>query len=502
MAAPFPETYSDTGVDPEVATTVFGADGIYLQCRMPKPSLQQFDFLNQAPTLAAVSLARSTYDFYVNKQVTITTPFSTLFPVPTFKLFAPLALASSATVGTMTTRINLLPKLIADPYTALGISQPSIDYAAYSVVPDQLRYNINKGAGRQLLGSLLGKAHIYPESVDLTGYSPVIYSQGVLPNSFAHSLAQIVNINRTTTQIVANQVPSLDAALSVTTAMLPSRMHMSYTANRMGAQVQQLFTLDPAWQNVAYAGSSDVGPPLSWVPIFGFKQIGAVMESAYAHPGSINDDPLIAPPAKPGPKGKSKLYQQHALPLDAHIGPATPTVTKDMGNLQWRNLSDLSLGVGDLATGGGTTSSRMIPAKKLHKLIKSHLASSIPLTLHTNVYNSFAAQMNVDPNNPLVPLPLSGETPIGSHHFTIAGYTQNDHYILMNSFGPNVGAGGLFTMHKDYITGEQNNGAGTGVYMVSSPCWVSDAALKKCPPPPGLGGIGCGLTSKFRSLGS
>lgn len=381
------------------------------------------------------------------------------------------------------TKVNLLQPIVDNQFDIFqdeGEEEQVRLLVQTQFVPDQLAYNLRDTVGQTFLNAVLG-GNTDPDNVDLTGLTPISYHQGNLPNSHAHALSQIVNISRSQTSLLNGQAGNLDDALSITTYQLPSRMHLTYNTNRLNRQ----FYLVP--QERAASGDYIISAlNFGFLPAYTLANLGVTTEPPVNEdlPASAANQllggafayPRIAMSRVSGPGETDQieladLWQKNATSFDGFVNSAPP-LTPDMTSLQWRNLADPSL---------QTDANAKVGSNRLHQRIKRHLSKGIPLALHVNVYDNWRTQMIADPTNPVVPLPEANASPIGSHFFTIAGFTRDGNYILINSMGPKVGDQGNFIMCKDYVATEQDCGAGTGVYAMTSPCWSTgqfvDAAL-------------------------
>lgn len=390
----------------------------------------------------------------------------------------------------VSTKVNLLPPIIEDPYekyTELGKfgTEEQVEklklLIQQTVGADQLNYTLKRGFARQLLETFTG-SEILPDAVNLTGYTPTIYSQGILPNSYAHSMSHIVNISRTMSSLTNNNTTSLEDALTVAAGILPSRMHMSYNAARIRYSL-------PSFSPNSAIGDFTFSPvTFGYIPVYGFANLGATTEApqnpqaldltvpggAFSYPAAANIREFS--PVVPQQQVQSllgELWQKSGQAFDGYITATATTLTPDLKGLQWRSISDPSL---------QTDKRARLSSKRLKKQIHRHLARGIPLTIQVNVYDSWRRVVEATPKDPVIPVPLANEETIGSHFFTIAGYTDS-HYVVINSMGPNVGDGGNFLLPKEYVDFEQDCKAGTGTFLITSTCWTSHAAnIDKCAP--------------------
>ena len=68
-----------------------------------------------------------------------------------------------------------------------------------------------------------------------------------------------------------------------------------------------------------------------------------------------------------------------------------------------------------------------------------------------SVYESFESQAVADTGT--VPMPAPGEALLGGHAVLIVGYNDATHrFRVRNSWGPDWGDGGYFTMPYAYVT--------------------------------------------------
>ena len=80
------------------------------------------------------------------------------------------------------------------------------------------------------------------------------------------------------------------------------------------------------------------------------------------------------------------------------------------------------------------------------------LNSDQPVMIGVALYSQFNDIVSTDP---VVKIPESGQTPIGSHAVCIVGYDQErNQLIVKNSFGPDWGMQGYFLMPFDYAKTE------------------------------------------------
>lgn len=455
MAIPFGQNVIETAS----SSNYFRNDGVFVPTGLPEPFN---DVALISPTRETnVQLAKGSWIYYVNPSY-YDIQGGTVPDMPEPVMFAPLANANlDVNDGEQRTRINLTPVLVDDPYSVFDVPSQYRTLVEEAIVPDQLKYTFKNGISRQLLSAVVGE-QLLPDVVDMRGFAGANLDQGVLPTSHAHALAQLVNVNRTTSHITQNN-SGLDVARTVAETQKPSRMAIHYNAMRMGKHVLNIDVIDPAIPTGTIVGSR-MGPPISWVPIYAFKSLGAANETIYDYPrGAALSDPMAPGLFTPSVQEVGKLFHQATYQRDTYSYHATMNVSTDMNNLFWRNVSNPSLGV---------SNKQRVSAKRLHKSIKNHLARGIPVHLHVNVYQSWANLMNMEPLNPIIPQPQStSDAAIGSHHFSVLGYTSDGYYHLSNSFGEKVGDNGFFLMHEDYISNEQKCGPGAEVYFVSSSCY-------------------------------
>jgi len=386
------------------------------------------------------------------------------------------------------TEVNLLPTIVDDPYEAY--TQPGRDGDAQGVEniklltsqtfgADQLNYTLKNGLARQLVEAFVGE-EMLPEAVDLTQFTPAIYSQGLLPNSYSHALAHVININRTTSFLASGQLSSLDDALLVGTGILPSRIHMTALHNRVRYQnfLSPNYNKGDLTQSAATFG---------FVPVYALANFGVATEApqvpgayqnitaggAFSYPQAANIPDLSLIVLQDRQAYAADLWQKNSIAFDGYVNASSAAITPDLKGLQWRSLSDPSL---------HTNAKSRVSAKRLRKLIHQHLGRGIPLTIQVNVYDNWRRQMIVDPTNAIIPLPEANADPLGSHFFTIAGYNDS-HYTVINSMGQDVGDNGNFLLSKDYVDNEQDCMSGTGTYLLTSPCWNSHSVgISACAP--------------------
>lgn len=75
-----------------------------------------------------------------------------------------------------------------------------------------------------------------------------------------------------------------------------------------------------------------------------------------------------------------------------------------------------------------------------------------PVVVGITVYAAF---MDLNATNAVVPLPLPGERPIGSHAVVLVGYDlPAELFLVKNSFGPDWGDHGYFRMPFEYLRTE------------------------------------------------
>lgn len=83
--------------------------------------------------------------------------------------------------------------------------------------------------------------------------------------------------------------------------------------------------------------------------------------------------------------------------------------------------------------------------------IRAALASGFPIVFGFNVFEAFESE-EVAQSGVLMP-PFVGERPVGGHAVLAVGYQDDVRRIkVRNSWGPDWGMGGYFTMPYDYIT--------------------------------------------------
>jgi len=459
MTAPVPLT---TAPFPGVSTNTYLQDATQVSMWLPTLAIDN---------LAGTStLQQGAWAFYANRTPNVGT----------------LSFGTYNFGAAVPTPINLLPTIVADPYTAYTDAGRTGDTAAVENLKlitadtfgsDQLNYSLKNGLARQFLQAFTGD-ELLPETVDLTGFSPVVYSQGLVPNSYAHSLAHVINISRTTSHLANQRAANLQHALTLTAGVLPSRMHMTALHNRVRYQM----FLSPDYSNGDVTSSAAT---MGFVPVFSVANFGVTTEApqnpsnyadpafggAFTYPQAANQKTMSASDADQS--RMADLWQKGMISFDGYVNSASTTITPDLKGLQWRSLSDPSLQINPNAR---------LSAKRLKKKIHQHLGRGIPLALQVNVYDNWRAQMVAQPTNPEIPLPLANAAPIGSHFFTLAGYNDT-HYVVMNSMGANVGVNGNHLLPKEYVDFEQDCMAGTGTFLLTSTCWTShNVNLSKCVP--------------------
>jgi C1A family cysteine protease len=83
--------------------------------------------------------------------------------------------------------------------------------------------------------------------------------------------------------------------------------------------------------------------------------------------------------------------------------------------------------------------------------MKSCLALGYPFVAGFTVYESFESPTVTKTG--VVPMPASGETVLGGHAVLVVGYDDaTSRFVCRNSWGPNWGIGGYFTMPYEYLT--------------------------------------------------
>ena len=97
--------------------------------------------------------------------------------------------------------------------------------------------------------------------------------------------------------------------------------------------------------------------------------------------------------------------------------------------------------------------------------LKAALASGLPIVFGIMVYSSFESESTTATG--IVPMPNTAtEELLGGHCIAIVGYTP-DYFIIRNSWGANVGAGGYYYMPYAYILDPQ----------LSNSFWVVERVL-------------------------
>jgi C1A family cysteine protease len=84
-------------------------------------------------------------------------------------------------------------------------------------------------------------------------------------------------------------------------------------------------------------------------------------------------------------------------------------------------------------------------------LLKVCLAAGFPFVFGFTVYNSFESDEVAETG--VVPMPGPDEAVLGGHAVLAVGYDdQAERFLVRNSWGPDWGDGGYFTMPYDYLT--------------------------------------------------
>lgn len=77
------------------------------------------------------------------------------------------------------------------------------------------------------------------------------------------------------------------------------------------------------------------------------------------------------------------------------------------------------------------------------------LTNGKPVVIGFRIYSSF---MDVNAQNPIIPIPSVTETSLGGHAVCIVGYSAEDkHFIIKNSFGTDWGVDGYGYMPVEYV---------------------------------------------------
>ena len=83
--------------------------------------------------------------------------------------------------------------------------------------------------------------------------------------------------------------------------------------------------------------------------------------------------------------------------------------------------------------------------------LRAALTTGVPFVFGFTVYESFESPQVASTG--VAPMPSADDTPIGGHAVAAWGYDNDQRtFLVRNSWGPNWGMGGYFTLPYDYIT--------------------------------------------------
>jgi len=83
--------------------------------------------------------------------------------------------------------------------------------------------------------------------------------------------------------------------------------------------------------------------------------------------------------------------------------------------------------------------------------MKSCLAAGYPFVFGFTVYESFEGDAVA--KSGMVPMPADSETEVGGHAVMAVGYNDSiERFLVRNSWGPDWGVGGYFTIPYGYLT--------------------------------------------------
>ena len=83
--------------------------------------------------------------------------------------------------------------------------------------------------------------------------------------------------------------------------------------------------------------------------------------------------------------------------------------------------------------------------------MKACLASGYPFVFGFTVYESFEGDAVA--KSGMVPMPADSETEVGGHAVMAVGYNDSiERFLVRNSWGPDWGVGGYFTIPYGYLT--------------------------------------------------